>query len=861
MRVKYWLATIILVFLSFSVMVSATKTVKTVEIPFGLVKNAPADMNLEKNISFNPPDGITEIISAEMILKGDFASFTDVAGFITKNYHECTPSEITTPATDVYNYDVIFDCSKFATNYRGGDVLAMFNLTKSAKNLCGRYRITYYNNPLPQMSIGTTEYSVGADGKVFLQLLDNDYKPIDNASCFLDIYFPNDTIFISDYVMNHLTKGVYYYNLTVPNHIGVYMVLVTCHIPSYTYYDYFDDYSKLESYENITISGGKVMLSENMSANCSGTCADCSLRNESDCHDGCAWNPPVCSGSFFEKCKNITISNVGNSLLTDFPAYINLTYDSDMLPNYRDLRFYNTSCNNGGSLLDYEIENYTVSNADIWLRIPSLPVAGTVISVYYKNITQVSSGENPTGVWDDNYVMVQHLEETSGIHYDSTAYGNNATNYYSVQNAIGKIGGANRFNGVDARLRIENSTSLDLTTKNYTIEAWINASTVGLDGWAVIYADGSWRLSFGIGIEDNPDKLEYWINSFGNGASLSDVLFGQWTYGAMTFNGSNMNFFQNGTPDGSSVASSYTNPTTKRIGGITGQPYSFYLGYIDEVRISNIARSVDWINQSYQLVANQDAFVIIGSEENWTSCASYSEQSSCESQLGCGWLFGNCSGTCIPCTNYTNGTSCSNQSGCSWNYEINYTTGFIQSEAINLSIDTWLNYSANYNGSVLWYILNDANATLCSALGDVSSCANDTTPIHLRAELTTGSEIDSWRIIAGVENHIDEIRGAGEIHVSSEVGLGDLWAEFLTSVEAVEDEQTICLDNHTLQRRKMVNIDSSSGNNTYWRTEEYNCTYGCQGNACNPHPIQRSLSLIGIVLLILVLSYAVWRYH
>ena len=31
----------------------------------------------------------------------------------------------------------------------------------------------------------------------------------------------------------------------------------------------------------------------------------------------------------------------------------------------QDLRFYNESCNNGGTLLDYEIENYTSSNGHI----------------------------------------------------------------------------------------------------------------------------------------------------------------------------------------------------------------------------------------------------------------------------------------------------------------------------------------------------------------------------------------------------------------------------------------------------------------------------------------------------------------
>jgi hypothetical protein len=84
----------------------------------------------------------------------------------------------------------------------------------------------------------------------------------------------------------------------------------------------------------------------------------------------------------FDRCKNITITNVGTSTLTNFPAYVNLSYDSDMLSNYQDLRFYDSACNYGGYLMNYEIENYTAANAHVWVRIPSLPTAGTTYTIY-----------------------------------------------------------------------------------------------------------------------------------------------------------------------------------------------------------------------------------------------------------------------------------------------------------------------------------------------------------------------------------------------------------------------------------------------------------------------------------------------
>ena len=105
------------------------------------------------------------------------------------------------------------------------------------------------------------------------------------------------------------------------------------------------------------------------------------------------------ANSSFSKCMNITISNLVSETLNDFPAYINLTWDDDMLSDFTDIRFYNSSCSNDGTAMDFEIENYTASTrAHIWVRIPSLETGTNTISIYYKNNTAVTSGENPEGV-------------------------------------------------------------------------------------------------------------------------------------------------------------------------------------------------------------------------------------------------------------------------------------------------------------------------------------------------------------------------------------------------------------------------------------------------------------------------------
>jgi hypothetical protein len=107
-----------------------------------------------------------------------------------------------------------------------------------------------------------TEYSPNQEAIIWLQLLRN-YQPINDATCYATAYYPDKTIFLNGTMMNYLSDsdGLYYHDLITPDISGVYMLTATCHIPYDAWTDDFLDYSKLEMYENITVSGSKVTLS------------------------------------------------------------------------------------------------------------------------------------------------------------------------------------------------------------------------------------------------------------------------------------------------------------------------------------------------------------------------------------------------------------------------------------------------------------------------------------------------------------------------------------------------------------------------------------------------------------------------
>ena len=171
---------------------------------------------------------------------------------------------------------------------------------------------------------------------------------------------------------------------------------------------------------------------------------------------------------------------------------------------------------------------------------------------------------------------------------DSSGNGNNGTIANATWTTSGKYGDALVFNGTNARVNINDSASLHLTT-GMTLEAWVNPSTVNSNWRDVIYKGN-----------DN-----YWLEATSNsgskpaaGATLgsSDVdtlgtaalKTNTWAFLTETYNGSTLTLYVNGTQVSSlahtgNIATS-TNPL--QIGGdsIYGQ---YFKGTIDEVRVYN----------------------------------------------------------------------------------------------------------------------------------------------------------------------------------------------------------------------------------------------------------------------------------
>lgn len=330
----------------------------------------------------------------------------------------------------------------------------------------------------------------------------------------------------------------------------------------------------------------------------------------------------------YRKAIIIDASQVSANL-TDFPLLVDVTdpdLQSKALSNGDDILF---TGDDGTTKLDHEIESYdgVTGNLISWVRVPSLASAtDTVLYMYYGNPAATDQG-NPPGVWDASYVMVQHLNEISGPHQNSTSLSplNDGTPSVTLQGSnLGKIDGADVFNGTSDNVNCGNDASLDITG-SMTVEAWaysenglVNSKRIaskdktGIASKFILWKNGSGDLAFIVA-----DSSLTWYRAQGN-----PVTDGAWFHVVGVYDDTagdpRVRLYLNGAlVPGADVAgpASLNSPTIETVTiGASDDNDQHWNGRIDEVRISNGKRSAEWIQTSYNNQNDPGSFYLLGSE-------------------------------------------------------------------------------------------------------------------------------------------------------------------------------------------------------------------------------------------------------
>jgi len=323
----------------------------------------------------------------------------------------------------------------------------------------------------------------------------------------------------------------------------------------------------------------------------------------------------------FKQRNLITInSNQVPSTQIDFPFLLNEISNSDfnvMNSNGDDVRFVSV---NGVTVFDVEIEEADNSSGDLiaWAKIPSISDV-TQFYVYYNNPSASSAGTS-TGVWS-NYKAVYHLNQSvlgANSTIDSTGNNNDGTPQNLLigdLQATGKIDGGINFPGVDEEIDVVNNGSLNIVN-DITLEAWIKVP-IATGGCMFQRSTGSAGYRFVI--FDLRVFLVLFTTPTGGVSSggATDVNDDTFHHVLARRNSSgDLEIFLDGVKD-NAVTPNRTEPIadSATLASIGGDHFGFFNGILDEVRVTNIALSNDFITTQFNNQSSPSSFYTISSAQ------------------------------------------------------------------------------------------------------------------------------------------------------------------------------------------------------------------------------------------------------
>jgi hypothetical protein len=337
-----------------------------------------------------------------------------------------------------------------------------------------------------------------------------------------------------------------------------------------------------------------------------------------------------------------------STIYADFPLLVYATGLSNINANGTDIRF---TLSDGTTELSREIESYSGGTLYSWVKVTLTKDASDadddVIYMYYGNTAATEPASDSTygseNVWDSNYKGIWHLKEspngttdeikdsTLNTNHGTTVNGMDATD--SVPAKIGQgldLDGSPDVNG--DRIEVPDSSSLDSTNDEATIQMWL---------WWQNVADGDHQLimtssnRYTTGAKDGYEWAsqgdgDHFFYPWGGSDSNYNITSGSpytnqtWHHVVITLKDSTVrevdlyidgNLVAWATENVPTNWTTLANPANWLWGGNPDRLTRHFDGVFDEIRVSDIRRSAEWIKTEYNNQDSPSSFCSVGAEE------------------------------------------------------------------------------------------------------------------------------------------------------------------------------------------------------------------------------------------------------
>ncbi len=328
--------------------------------------------------------------------------------------------------------------------------------------------------------------------------------------------------------------------------------------------------------------------------------------------------------------RDVTFSGyAGSETLTDFPVLLIFsTAITDFVygqfkADGSDLRFADAS----GIELAYEIEDWNPSgNSYIWVNVGELASNTNLIKMYWGNpgVSQPAYTTNG-GAWGSDYAGVWHMSEPNAS--DATANDHDGTGNGNT-NAPGHILTAQDMDGNSDYVDISTVAS-SLSGSDFAVSGWIKTLDTGnldgLDLGATFVAINTGALIEKAWLHVGPSDEGNGVLAFTEGSTSVEINTGTainndtWRHICYTRTGTTGDLYIDGTKKGTHNGSFallsddiWTIGCRWKPGFFGGDLTRFLDGTFDEMRVSDSARSTDWIKACWDSQKTGANFVTYG---------------------------------------------------------------------------------------------------------------------------------------------------------------------------------------------------------------------------------------------------------
>jgi biopolymer transport protein ExbB len=302
----------------------------------------------------------------------------------------------------------------------------------------------------------------------------------------------------------------------------------------------------------------------------------------------------------------------------DVPVLVRLSlanfgYFGDTKADGSDLRFV---AGDDKTPLESHVERYDpqAQIALVWVRVPRLTGGATTdkIFLYYGN-KEATAGAASAGSYDKNQALVYHFGAPAASPQDASAYKAEPSAFTAEVNPASLIGSGVKFSGAQT-ISIPATGALRLIpAQGLTMSAWVRIDAAQQSAYVAALEDNGKALILGL---DGTTIFGRWRGGSDPATEVKSgvqMTTGEWHHLALRVGEGRMTLIVDGAEVGQANVTLAETGGVLTIGG-SAQNANELTGELDELQVSNLARSTEWIKTAARSQGMVAPLVVYGGD-------------------------------------------------------------------------------------------------------------------------------------------------------------------------------------------------------------------------------------------------------